>query len=213
MVKGKSHKGRRTNKVSKKHMRRELTGAKLRVPNDPRSVNPFPYVQQTIVFIGKGVKLFTDKTLTDGVATQCQLTPNTGSVIQIKLQKVYVWQEIPLQTTTSIPFPLQAPLTVEFYSIFGEGSLSVQGDFGTDVRYSKVGYLWPISERTATLDSNPLDDSLFQIKPVDTDQGWLCHVHLLWAIHPLKPAPPTDSVADGKLLNAFHQLRLSQTIK
>lgn len=183
----------RKNLVTSRHMKTVLHGTKLRVRNDPPSVNPCPYMYLVLVFQGKGTKLFTDKSLTDGIQTQIGFTVAANSQVQVKLQKVYVWQEIQ-RDGKSIPVPLQYPLKCTFYNIFGEGSTSVQGDYGTEVRYSKCGYLWPITDRTAILDSNPLDDSLFRIEPVDTNQGWLCHVHLLWAIHP-KKVSPTDTVA------------------
>lgn len=209
---GRGNRGRgrgRRNLVTKNHLKNQLGGTKLRVANDPPSVNPFPFFQMILVFTGKGTKLFTDQSLIDGIQSQCGFTVASGFQVQVKLQKLYVWQEIPRQTTSNVPIPLQAPLSVTFYEVFGEGSISVQGDFGTEVRYAKIGYLWPVTDRIAILTANPTNDSLFRIEPVDTDQGWVCHVHVQWAVN--KPKVVGDTIlATGDDI-AFNRLYLSSS--
>lgn len=207
--------------VTKTHLNVITSGTKLRVPNDPPSMNPCPFFNLVLVIQGKGVKTFTDGDLIDYVGTQCGFSVNVNKIMMIKLQKIFVWQEIPQTTDKIVWTPLKAPITVEFYDIYGEGTVSVQGDYGTMVRYSKVGYLWPLADRKKTLiNFKNVANALFRVAPVDTDQGWLIHVHLVWAIHFDRAlsddhsqiyvgSAPIPASSSSDLASAFSELNIS----
>lgn len=178
--------------VTSARLNRELRGHKIVPALEPPVALPRPWNTLRLVMFGTGTKLVTDSTITTAIKTQVGIaTLTSGELMCFKLRECRAWCQITQAT------PLKSPFTLEFRSIFGESFHSIQSDYGGDVNYARVGYVWPASDQNAVLAANPSDDQLIWVRPVDTSAYWVLHVDLLWSIQ--APAPNAVEVLDGAM--------------
>lgn len=195
------------NFMTKRNFITQTRGKKLNPRADPPSVIVRPWKSQILVFFGTGSKTFTDSTITAGIATQNAIAIATGTTFSVRLQRVYLWQEIPLNSTTNVPQPLRSPISLKIHSIVGENDETVISDYGTSIRYAKCGYLWPSSQRiTPLVTAGP--DKILTVSPTDTDQTWILHVHVLWTT--FDTTEDTDSGEVENIIDRMQRLKLSQ---
>lgn len=142
---------------------------------DPPAVLPTRWNGARLVFFGTGSKVFTDTTIIAGLGTQLHITPTPPAGFVYRVQEARVWLEITPNN------PLKAPLQCRFHSVFGENFLSIQADYGGEVRYARCGYSWPVSDQVATLSGSTVD-LILEVLPTDTAQNWVLHLDVLWSL-------------------------------